>query len=204
MRNVGIADLGGKRLGGSRRLGGSSPPPSVIDPEDGLTVTLTYAPQDTIPNMSAGASLPIVMAADFTGLDGVTTPGVVFEAGGGGVGALAGFYPDGRFMFRGGSGSTEWNDTTMTYNIVPSGVIHGDGTLVMELDVTTEAITIWWNGVEVGVSAGALSGGWVGSDGGAYLNGKAGSVVSTTVPDAIPAYTTASDLRVYSNQLATR
>ena len=183
---------------------------AAFDPEANLGApTSTHAANSgsTFPDPNDG-TVDTVFAMDVTGLDG-SSGGRVLSLGGATSGASAGFRANGNFVVRAGSGASDgggasWPATT-SYVELAAGVIDGDGTLVIEFTTAgnTDDIRVWWNGELVGRSSvdGAtrgISDAW-GNAGSYYLS--AAGLANPTGTDFVltkPAFTTASDLRVYS------
>lgn len=177
--------------------------PATFDPEAGLTLTTEVPVGATIPMNSAAldTNSPVVLAADFTGLDGVTSPGLICELGGSSNGAVCGFASDGTFILRCGSGGAEW-PSGCAYITAAPGTVHGDGTLVAEFAVP--GMRAWWNGVQLSAYGGSFSGKWAGTNDGAYLNAAVGTIPKGSHVTAQAAgYTTASALRNYKAQTVT-
>lgn len=168
-----------------------------VDPEAGLTLDRSYAPDSAITVFPIDRANPVVMAADFTGLDG-SSGGFIADFSVQ-VGAYIGFRNNGDFVARAGDGGAAWNANT-AYVLDTSGVVSGDGTLVVEfVPGTPITARAWWNGVALAAGVdGASQASWSGTAGGDYL--RVGTSTATgEVQDPVVTYTTASDLRVYEN-----
>lgn len=174
------------------------------DPEEGLTVTTTYAPLSSMTNTDFDKANPVVFAADFTGLDG-SGGGIIKEIGASVVGSYVGFRADGTFVARCGKGSAPWSNETAYIELANgSDIVKGDGTLVIEFGafpVGPLTVRAWWDGYLLGSSASiANKPTWAGSDtGGYFLNVGAGGVIGEVKTYPVT-YTTASYLRHYRNQ----
>ena len=204
-----LADNNGTRTAASAAVSVESGA-VVVDPEAELTQdeTIAVGASKTFTGVQSSAS--VVMACDFTGLDG-SAGGIILESGGGGLGVFVGFNPDGTFVVRcgnGGDSSTAW-PTGTAYIEMSSGQPSGDGTLVWEFDVSTDAIRVWWNGVEIGTPSGSFTGSWTGSDGGSYMGTSVGSSPTGGSPGehgldnpAVVTNASASALRLYYGEVS--
>lgn len=206
-----LTDNGGSRTINSATVlvaGGAVVP---TDPEAGLTEDETLTPGSTYSPPASERSNSVVMACDFSNLDG-SAGGIILESGGSGFGAFVGFNPDGTFIVRCGNGGDPtgaW-PAGCAYIEMSSGQPSGDGTLAWEFDVSAGTVRCWWNSVEIGTSSGSFSGNeWTGGDSGSYLStalgnspvGGAGGAHSLDTQSVVP-YDTASNLRIYYGEIS--
>lgn len=180
------------------------------DPEAGLTLTHSFTPGTRgIPSVSTtetpeagkfARNADAVVAADLTGLDG-SAGGLVFEVGGGGLGAYVGFAASGAFHVRCGNGGGALPNDTAAYLIVPAEEApRGDGTLVVEMTAGANAVRAWWNGTALGTPVARASGSsdLAGSNEGAYLGEAYATCVGEIETPVV--YETASPMRYYYDQ----
>lgn len=181
------------------------PPPPAFDPESGLLLSREFSPGEIIANHTLMRSAPAVFAASFTGLDG-SSGGLISEFGASAVGAYFGFRANGDFIARCGSGSETgppFASGKTGYVLNSEGIVHGDGTLVIEfVPGVPVSVRAWWNGQPISENEAGSAGApdWCGSDPGKYLGTFESKVVVGEVASAAVTYSTASALRYYANQ----
>lgn len=183
---------------GQRNVGGS------FDPESNLVLTAEYVPSTLIGGYAR--VMDAVLACELTVPSSAV--GLIWEFGGTGTGAYAGFRNDNSFVIRGGSGA--YNEPTtntnegMTIIRLTAGEVSGTGTLVIEYRISGGRIRVWWNG---SLLAQAVSPNgvfhrdeWAGSNDGGYYASGGGNLASGEV--SLPLQSSnRSNLRYYENQL---
>lgn len=177
----------------------------AIDPEAGLTLTTSFAPNTALSPVNVSQTEDAVFAVDFTGLDGAAG-GAIFEMGASGNGAYVGFLSSGAFVARTGSGGATPADNVALVQINAAAAPSGDGTLVWEFTRpgTNPAVRVWWNGALLWQDNSTHVGAWAGSDPGAFLGGGgvgyAGAMAGAAYYTTDATYDTVSNLRYYQNQ----
>ena len=170
----------------------------AVDREAGLTLTNTLAIGEDEDNTKVTEKTSsVVFAFDITGLDASVGEGVILDAGGTGVGSMIYVSAAGDLAVRQRSGNPTLDNAPHVTGTCPTG----NGTLVVEFNVTTGQPKVWWNGDVFGTNGAVTStGSWAGSEPSAYF-GISGSVSNDAPTVVFTGYASASTLRHYASQV---
>lgn len=189
----------------------------IVDKETGLSLTTTYAVGDTI--AFGGGTSNVTFSADM--IFPVYAPnaipptgaaeGLIWEAGGSGIGSWLGFIDNGATLkFRAGDGAASYdvsgNDTAVLKitDFPKDGNSH---TVTWDINPFTGTIRLWIDDVLKGTATatgGSLdSNSWSGGDAGAYLTATTSSVTVGETTAATNLTDSGGGLRRYSSQLVT-
>ena len=170
----------------------------AVDREAGLTLTNTLAIGEDENNTKVTAKTSsVVFAFDITGLDASVGEGVILDAGGSGFGSMIYVSAAGDLVARQRSGSQLLGNAPHVTGTCPTG----NGTLVVEFNVTTGQPKVWWNGDVFGTNGAVTSTDrWKGSEPTVYF-GITGSVSNGAPTVVFTGYASASTLRHYASQV---
>lgn len=110
--------------------------------------------------------------------------GVIYEQGGSGFGTYVGFQSDGTLVFHAGRGSSFSAADAAHIEIAPTDVNRpmGTGTLSWKIDIASNRIVAYWNGVQIAEDTAAQSfSSWSGGDAGGYGQRTSSLVIGANV-----------------------
>lgn len=181
---------------------------AVNDPEQGLSLTETFANLDTItPTVNMTVDKPAVFAIDLLNVDTLINDGIVMEIGGGSRGFSISFgaLADNQFTIRAGSGSGS-DRVIASINPQTVGYPEGNCTLIVEVkgDSTTNVKVRYWlklpNGYSIFVfeDEASAAGNWAGGAAGAV--GTVDATVPSQTDSSAPSPFSIQEVRYYEDQ----